>query len=95
MCQHILTIGIVASVDYLLSAERIRFQLRRPSEREGGVCCKPELGGRWRRATLHESFMHWGPLKAFAVPPLTACLERCPSPRPASPEESQVRHLAV
>src|SRR6185436_8027649 len=21
------------------------FQLRRPSEREGGVCCKPELGG--------------------------------------------------
>ena len=26
------------------SAQRTRFQLRRPSEREGGVCCKPELG---------------------------------------------------
>jgi hypothetical protein len=29
----------------LPSAQRTRFQLRRPSEREGGVCCKPELGG--------------------------------------------------
>jgi hypothetical protein len=28
----------------LLAAQRTRFQLRRPSEREGGVCCKPELG---------------------------------------------------
>src|SRR6478609_3048415 len=27
------------------SAQRTRFQLRQPSEREGGVCCKPELGG--------------------------------------------------
>ena len=27
------------------SAQRTRFQLRRPSEREGGVCCKPELDG--------------------------------------------------
>jgi len=27
------------------SAQRTRFQLRRPSECEGGVCCKPELGG--------------------------------------------------
>jgi hypothetical protein len=26
-------------------AQRTRFQLRRPSERKGGVCCKPELGG--------------------------------------------------
>jgi hypothetical protein len=28
------------------SAQRTRFQQRRPSEREGGVCCKPELAGR-------------------------------------------------
>jgi hypothetical protein len=27
----------------LRSAQRTRFQLRRPSERETGVCCKPEL----------------------------------------------------
>jgi hypothetical protein len=27
----------------LPSGQRTRFQLRRPSEREGGVCCKPEL----------------------------------------------------
>lgn len=25
-------------------AQRTRFQQRRPSEREVGVCCKPELG---------------------------------------------------
>jgi hypothetical protein len=25
--------------------QRTRFQLRRPSERESGVCCKPLLGG--------------------------------------------------
>ena len=32
-----------------LSAQRTRFQLRRPSVSEEGVCCKPELGGalRW------------------------------------------------
>mgnify|MGYP003576668825 CR=1 FL=1 len=29
----------------LMSAQRTKFQLRRPSEREGGVRCKPELGG--------------------------------------------------
>jgi hypothetical protein len=27
------------------SAQRTRFQLRRPSDSEGGVCCKPELCG--------------------------------------------------
>jgi hypothetical protein len=32
------------------SVQRTRFQLRRPSVREGGVCCKPELGGS-RKAT--------------------------------------------
>jgi hypothetical protein len=30
------------------SAQRTRFQLRRPSAGEGGVCCKPELGGGMR-----------------------------------------------
>jgi hypothetical protein len=33
-----------------LSAQRTRFQLRRPSGSEGGVCRKPELGSASRRA---------------------------------------------
>jgi hypothetical protein len=49
------------------SAQRTRFQLRRPSDSEVGVCCKPELGGtvgmRWtqtrprakRRMLAHRS----------------------------------------
>jgi hypothetical protein len=29
------------------ATKRTRFQQRRPSEREGGVCCKPELACGW------------------------------------------------
>jgi hypothetical protein len=32
----------------LSSAQRTRFQLRRPSDSESGVCCKPELAGSQR-----------------------------------------------
>jgi len=31
--------------EVMAAAQRSRFQQRRLSEREGGVCCKPELGG--------------------------------------------------
>ncbi len=39
----------------LPSAQRTRFQLRRPSEREGGVGCKPEFGSRchWQLRGVH------------------------------------------
>lgn len=43
-----------ARVTPTASAQRTRFQLRRPSEREGGVCCKPELGSA-RQLGLHVS----------------------------------------
>jgi hypothetical protein len=43
------SVDVSASNPSCLSAQRTRFQLRRPSERESGVCCKPLLGGpRWR-----------------------------------------------
>jgi hypothetical protein len=38
-----------------MPAQRTRFQLRRPSEREGGVCCKPELAG------VARSPIYWSP----------------------------------
>jgi hypothetical protein len=39
-------IGVLPDIIHLLikSAYRTRFQLRRPSDCEGGVCCKSELG---------------------------------------------------
>jgi hypothetical protein len=42
----LLKLGYVRKWHYydLTSAQRTRFQLRRPSGGEGGVCCKPELG---------------------------------------------------
>jgi hypothetical protein len=41
-----------------MSAQRTRFQQRRPSERETGVCCKPELGGH-AFAPFNEDHHRW------------------------------------
>ena len=39
--------------------QRIRFQLRRPRDSEGGVCCKPHTGGD-DNPSRSERLLHWG-----------------------------------